>query len=257
MNWLNCLRRWRQHSLLRHARIPQRLWAIIETDVLAHYSLNPTELLKLRELASLFLQEKTINGAGGLIVDDYIRSVIAAEACLLILYLGLDYYQGRQEIIVYPDSFVTSRTAQDDSGVIQQNHLVLEGEAWSRGPVILSWTDAQPGTQHHKKGANVILHEFAHKLDMLNGAANGMPPLHTTVNIQEWTRVFTHAFDNLQNRILHRHCPSINPYAAQNPAEFFAVVSEEYFETPKVLQATHPELYEQLRLFYRNRGKDV
>lgn len=256
MKWLNRLKRWRQYSLLRHTRIPEPLWARIEKDVLAQYSLDPAELIKLRELASLFLQEKTINGAAGLLVDDYIRSVIAAEACLLILYLGLDYYQGWQEIIVYPDSFITSRTTQDDTGVIQQNHLVLEGEAWGRGPVILSWADAQPGIQHHKNGSNVILHEFAHKLDMLNGAANGMPPLHTTMNIQDWTRVFTRAFDTLQNRIRHRHCPSINPYAAQNPAEFFAVVSEEYFETPKELHATHPELYEQLKLFYRNRGQD-
>lgn len=251
MKWLNRFRRWRIQNLLRHSRIPQRLWERVVKDTLAQYYLDQSELQKLRELASLFLHEKTINGAGGLDVDDYIRSVIAAEACLLILYLGLDYYDGWQEIIVYPDSFVISRSAQDETGVVQEQRVVLGGEAWGRGPVILAWADAWPGARPHGKGSNVILHEFAHKLDMLNGVANGMPPLHADMDIKTWTKVFTRAYGDLQKQIIRHHRTRIDPYGAENPAEFFAVVSEEFFEVPVSLHDTHPELYGQLSLFYR------
>ncbi len=179
------------------------------------------------------------------------RTVIAAEACLLILNLGLEFYEGWHEIIVYPDSFVVAREGQDEAGVIHKQHALLGGEAWGRGPVILAWEDCRPGANPHGPGSNVILHEFAHKLDMLNGAANGMPPLHADMDRAVWARIFTRADAELHLQISRYQATHIDAYGAESPAEFFAVVSEEFFERPGHIHTWYPELYQQLSLFYR------
>ena len=251
MSWLNRIQRWRKQNLLRHSRIPLGIWEQVVANALAHYHLTPHELQSLRELSSLFLHYKTISSAGGLEIDAYMRAVIAAEACLLILYLDLDYYDGWIEIIVYPDSFVVTREGQDDIGVVQEQRSVLGGESWSRGPVILAWEDARPGARPHGSCSNVILHEFAHKLDMLDGAANGIPPLHANMDRSGWTTIFTHAYSDLQQQVIRHHRTRIDPYGAENPAEFFAVVTEEFFECPLRLHDWHPDVYRQLSLFYR------
>ena len=249
--FLNRIWRWRKQWLLRHHRIAFRLWERVVEDALAHYRLDHHELHRLRELTSQFLHDKVINGAGGLEVDAYMRAVIAAEACLLILNLGLEFYEGWQEIIVYPDSFVVAREGQDDAGVIHKGHAVLGGESWGRGPLILAWEDCRPGAYIHGPGSNVILHEFAHKLDMLNGAANGLPPLHADMDRAAWTRIFTRADSELHSQISRHQATHIDAYGAESPAEFFAVVTEEFFEQPAELLTWYPELYEQLALFYR------
>jgi Mlc titration factor MtfA (ptsG expression regulator) len=247
MNITRWLRRAVEARRLRKSRIPEALWR----DTLAQrkllQSLNPAERHRLRELASRFLQVKTFSGANEFMVSDEIRTLIAAQACLLILELDLSYFDGWYEIIVYPDTFVVQRDRVDASGVVQQSHDVLGGESWQRGPVILSWADAQSG----ETGANVILHEFAHKLDMLNGAANGMPPLHKTMRRETWTQVFQQAYDDLSHQITSHHHSVINPYALTNPAEFFAVTTELFFENPQQLVHSYPALYDQLRQFYR------
>jgi Mlc titration factor MtfA (ptsG expression regulator) len=248
---LSRFKRWRTQRILRQARIPLALWERVMDDALAHYRLDHQELHRLRELASLFLHRKVVTGAGGLEIDDYIRAVIAAEACLLILNLELDWYEGWREIIVYPGSFVVAREEQDELGLVHEQRAVLGGEAWGRGPVILAWEDARPESHPHGTGSNVILHEFAHKLDMLNGAANGMPPLHRDMNRSEWTRTFSHAYAQLQHQLARHHRTRIDPYAAENPAEFFAVVTEEFFEIPVGLYEYDPAVYHQLSRFYR------
>ena len=227
------------------------LWEQISNEALARYHLSPHELHRLRELASLFLHYKKFSGAGGQVLDDRMRALIAAEACLLILELDREYFDGWLEIIIYPDFFVVEREEQDASGLVHKRRAVLGGEAWGRGPVILAWGDAQPGASARARSSSVILHEFAHKLDMLNGAANGMPPLHPDVNRYDWTRIFNNAYEQLRARLdQHRHT-DIDPYAAENPAEFFAVLSEAFFLLPRQLHHDHPDLYDQLRLFYR------
>jgi len=170
---------------------------------------------------------------------------------LLILELGPEYFDGWLEIIVYPGSFVVEREQQDVAGLVHKRRAVLGGEAWGRGPVILAWDDAQPDALTRSEGSSVILHEFAHKLDMLNGAANGMPPLHPDMNRHDWTRIFNHAYEQLRARIDQQLRTDIDPYAAENPAEFFAVISEAFFLLPTRLHHDHPDLYDQLRLFYR------
>lgn len=243
-------RAWLQHVMFR-SRIPYSLWheSLISAPVLAR--LSQREQHRLRKLASLFLHEKSITGAGGLAVDSTMRVYIAAQACLLILNLDLDYFQGWSEVIVYPDSFVIQREEYDDSGVVHETRRALAGEAWDRDPVILSWSDAKPGIRPHGPASNVILHEFAHKLDMLNGVANGMPPLHNNLVRENWTASLTQAYESLYRQLERHHHTTIDPYAAENPAEFFAVLTGVFFEKPDVLHNLYPQVYEQLSMFYR------
>jgi len=227
---MNRLQRWWQQRFLRKHRIPLPLWetALSQAPVLA--GLDSAGRHRLRETASHFLHDKSIGGAQGLAVNDEMRVIIAAQACLLILNLDLDYFAGWREVIVYPDSFVVAHEEHDAAGVVHRTRHALGGEAWGQGPVILSWRDAQPGAHPHGHGSNVILHEFAHKLDMLNGAANGMPPLHADMSRPAWTAALAAAYDDLRLRMQHHHPIAIDPYAAENPAEFFAVVTETFFE---------------------------
>ncbi len=243
--------RWWEQRQLSHALIPAALWQRVVEDSLTGFYLEHHELDRLRELASLFLLRKAVNGAGGLEVDDYMAAVIAANACLLILELDLDYYDGWVEVIVYPEAFVVTREVRDEMGVVHKKRTILGGEAWSRGPLILSWKDARPDASRHAQGSNVILHEFAHKLDMLDGSADGTPPLHPDMELRNWIDTFTETYDCLRERIEKHRGTSIDPYAAENPAEFFAVVSEEFFAAPAHLHLHHADVYQQLRLFYR------
>lgn len=239
-----------QHVLFR-SRIPYPLWhkAVEAAPVLAH--LDRRELHRLRKLASLFLNEKSITGAGGQDVDDFMRVYIAAQACLLILNLDLDDFKGWSEVIVYPDTFVIQRPEYDANGLVHETRRALAGEAWQRGPVILSWSDARPGSHPHGPASNVILHEFSHKLDMLNGSANGMPPLHSNMVREEWTAALSQAYENLRHQVERHHHTAIDPYAAENPAEFFAVLTEVFFMQPAVLHRQYPKVYREMSLFYR------
>jgi Mlc titration factor MtfA (ptsG expression regulator) len=248
---LTRVRRWWRQQRLRRARIPAHHWqqCVAQLPVLSH--LSRQELLRLRELASLFLHEKTFIGAGGLQVDDAMRVVIAAQACLLVLNLGLDWYDGWHEVIVYPDTFVVEHQERDVAGVVHATRRALGGESWGRGPLILSWADAQPGAHPHGAGSNVVLHEFAHKLDMLTGAANGMPPLHRDMLREAWTQALSQAYANFYQEVERHHHTRIDPYAAESPAEFFAVLSEVFFEAPQRLYQLYPAVYVQLSLFYR------
>jgi len=245
------LKRLRSARSLRRFRIPALRWRDTIEQVAVLQRLNHAERHHLRELAGDFLRKKTINGAGGLGVNAEMRTLIAAQACLLILRLDLSYFEGWYEIIVYPDSFVVRRNETDAIGLVHEARQVLGGEAWGRGPVILSWSDARPEAQAHDSGSNVILHEFAHKLDMLNGAANGMPPLHKEMQREVWTRVFQDAYNDLSQTLLSNQRSDINPYAAESPAEFFAVTTELFFECPHRLMRLFPTVYAQLRQFYR------
>lgn len=244
LSWFN---RSREARLLRKQRIPELRWRDTIAQLPMLQQLSSAERHRLRELASEFLCAKVCGGEGGLSVTDEMRTLIAAQACLLVLELDLSYFDGWYEIIVYPDSFVVRHEEVDTNGLVHESQRILGGESWSAGPVILSWADAYP----QRATGNVILHEFAHKLDMLNGAANGMPPLHKNMHQETWTKVFQHAYDNIGFRWVHHHHSCIDSYALENPAEFFAVVSETFFMDPHCLHQTYPSLYDQLRQFYR------
>lgn len=248
---LNWFKRRLTARRLRKSRIPELRWR----DTIAHSSLlqqlSHNEQHRLRELASRFLQIKTFSGAGGLNVTDLMQDLIAAQACLLILELDMSYFDGWQEIIIYPQAFIVRRDVTDSVGLVREVRQVLGGEAWGRGPVILSWSDIEPEMASPHYGSNVILHEFAHKLDMLNGEANGMPPLHTSMQRETWTQVFEQAYEKLNTQLSSYHHAEIDPYAAENPAEFFAVTTECFFEAPQHLHHAYGDVYAQLRQFYR------
>lgn len=251
-------RRCRLSRILLRKRIAEPVWMRVVEDVPVIARLTTKERHHLRELASLFLHQKVIVAEGGMELDDYRRALIASQACLLVLNLGLEYYSGWVEVIVYPGAFVVPQQRLDEAGVVHQSNSMLGGEAWGRGPVILSWENIRP--QHstaRDHGINVVLHEFAHKLDMLNGSANGMPPLHPSMHPAQWTEDFSHAYQRMLRQVEHGHHGRIDPYAVESPAEFFAVVTEFFFERPVVLKQELPAVYGQLAEFYQQQPLDT
>jgi Mlc titration factor MtfA (ptsG expression regulator) len=207
------------------------------------------ELDPLRELTVLFLHEKSIQGAAGMIVTDAVRTAIAAQACLLILHLGLEYYRGWVEVIVYPGEFVAEYDYIDESGVAHRVEHPMSGESWQNGPVILSWADAQEAGRGY--AYNVVIHEFAHKLDMLNGEPNGFPPLHADMSRARWSSVLSAAYDSFCRDVEDGHDTALDDYAAESPAEFFAVMTEAFYESPLTVLRVFPDVYGELARFYR------
>jgi len=248
---MNRLRHWWQQHHRNKSRIAPPLWEHALGHAAVLHRLDRNQRLRLRQLAGHFMRIKTVGGAQGLYVNDEMRVFIAAQACLLILELDFGYFDGWHEVIVYPGSFLVAREEYDEAGVVHQYRHALNGEAWGRGPVILSWQDIRPGVQPHGPGSNVILHEFAHKLDLLNGAANGMPPLHSGMSRPAWTRALSTAYRDLCDKVDHGRHTDIDPYACESPAEFFAVFTENFFERPELLQEMYPAVYQQFALFYR------
>jgi Mlc titration factor MtfA (ptsG expression regulator) len=242
-------REWRRQRTLEARPLDERAFATVLESFSFLSVLDGTERDRLERWATLFLSEKRVHGAGGLRLDDLMRYAIAAQACMLILELDLEYFRGWSEIIVYPDEFVAPREFVDEAGVVHAHREVLAGEAWLGGPVILSWADAAPG--RYADGVNVVLHEFAHKLDMLNGGTDGFPPLHRDMSRAAWRRAFESAYGDFRERVDGGEDTLIDPYAAEHPGEFFAVMTETFFEMPEALKREYPDVYGQLALFYR------
>jgi len=243
----------RYHALriLRRHPIADEAWFGVTRRIDLVQALAPVERARLRELATLFLHAKRFTGVQGLTITDDIRISVAAQACLEILNLDPDAFIGWVEIIVYPGAFRVARETRDEDGIVHEEANALSGESWSRGPVILSWEDICRDSFSPRPGRNVVIHEFAHKLDMLNGRANGMPPLHPDMSIADWTAALSEAFDLLRCRVEHHHRPHINAYAATNPAEFFAVICEYFFTAPETLHKYCPEVYHQLETYFQ------
>jgi MtfA peptidase len=246
---LKAFKRWRRKRILARDAMDPLLWAQTLARLPFLRGLTDEERERLRLCAVLFLHYKSIQGAAGLFVDESMRLMIAAQACILILNLDIDYYQGWSEVIVYPDEFVPTIEYTDEVGVVHRDREPRAGEAWLRGPLILSWADVPPASG--TDGVNVVIHEFAHKLDMLNGDANGFPPLHRGMSREEWSLAFSAAYADFERRIeAHEELP-LDPYASESPGEFFAVMSEAFFEIPHVVLTYYPQVYRQLHQFYR------
>lgn len=246
---LRRVREWQRRRVLARHRIDDVAWAAVVERVPFLADLSEQERARLKDWTALFLHQKQIHGAGGYEVDEGTRLVIAAQACLLILNLDLDYYRDWVEVIVYPDEFVPQREYVDEAGVVHVVREPLAGESWLQGPVILSAADVDPAW--HEGPLNVVIHEFAHKLDMLNGDANGMPPLHPDMEPEAWKKAFEQAYHDLRRRAERRLPTPIDAYGAESPGEFFAVASESFFQAPHTLLAAYPAVYEQMRQFYR------
>jgi Mlc titration factor MtfA (ptsG expression regulator) len=269
---------WLRRRALSRAAIDEAAWrdALARCRVASHLDLAATG--RLRELVTLFLDRKQFTAAGGLELDDAMRLAIALQACVPVLELGIDSYAPWLEVIVYPDEFIVEREHVDDAGVVHEVREPLSGESWAGGPVVLSWADVEAANPDEP--FNVVLHEVAHKLDMLDGAADGIPPLHAGMSRAAWHGAFSEAYDDFVDRVEqlerleHRSTRSrrrlpvsdtlefssldrrwaalpLDPYAGQDAAEFFACASEAFFEAPARLGAAYPAVYEQLAGFFR------
>ena len=220
---------------------------------------------RLRGLSARFLAAKHFSGTHELEVSDVMRVEVAAQACILVLELGAEWYEGWSEVIVYPSQFMPEREVVDEDGVVHVTRDAMAGEAWLGGPVILSYEDIALSADEASRvaGYNVVIHEFAHKLDMRNGEPNGYPPLHRDMSVRAWRLAFSAAYDDFCKRVdaadrlrgaraqAALDALPMDPYASESPAEFFAVGSEAFFETPELLAPAYPAVYEQFRLFYR------
>ena len=239
---------YRRNRILEKEHIDDALWEEVVRRFAFLGALDDGERERLRRWAVLFLHEKKLFAAGGLKLDDRMRLSIAAQACLLILDLDLDYYRGWTEVIVYPDEFIPEIEYTDEAGVVHAIREPASGESWQGGPVVLSWADvAWPGDGG---GYNVVIHEFAHKLDMLTGDADGCPPLHRGMSTKAWRDDFTTAYHDFCERVDGGEDTLIDPYACESHSEFFAVMSEAFFELPAAVRDEYPAVYDHLSALY-------
>lgn len=245
----NKIRNWRIRRIVARHPIAESLWQDALQRCVPAQRLGASDQAALRVLATLFLERKSVEPVKGLPLDDADLVLLATHACVPILKLGMDWYDGWRSIIVYPDAFIPRRQKIDAAGVVHQSDTMLAGEAWGRGPVILSWANVLDAGK--KPGRNVIIHEMAHKLDILNGDANGFPPLHRRMDRRVWSQIFSSAWDLLKEEQRNGTELPMDPYALESPAEFFAVASEQFFEAPATLREHLPDVCQQLEQFYR------
>jgi len=248
---------WRIYSRRRQARrdrllrqpLPEEYIHILE-DKVPLYAILPDKLRHaLHGRINIFLNEKKFIGCAGFTITDEVRLTIAGNACILLLNRANYRFTGFTSILVYPDTYVAEETTYD--GVVETHGQESRaGESWHRGPVVLAWSDVVHGTLHERDGHNVVLHEFAHKLDEENTIMDGLPVLRNSADYQEWAEVLTREYDALVMKAEHHDKSVMDQYGAVSPAEFFAVATETFFEKPGEMQEKLTELYQQLNKFY-------
>jgi MtfA peptidase len=245
------LRRLRRKQVLRTAAIPDALWtrACAALPFLARHTAE--ERARLRDLVVLFLDAKSIVGAQGHEVTPLQRTIIAIQACVPVLNLDLALYDNFENVVVYPGEFVPGWEYEDEYGVVHRQNDALAGEAMHGGPVILSWPDVEASADWDKAQMNLVIHEFAHKIDMADGDANGCPPLSDDRARRAWQQVMRDAFADFCARVAAGEETAIDPYAAESPGEFFAVLSEVFFAEPELLRDEYAAVYGEFVRFYR------
>jgi len=212
--------------------------------------LPPRLQAELRGHLQVFLAEKRFVGCAGLAVTDLMRVTIAAQACLLMLGRDADYFPFLREVLVYPSAFVVERLQADPNGVHTHLNRTLSGESSSNGQVVLSWDDALEGARDGDDGRNVVIHDFAHQLDQEFGPANGAPLLATRADYARWSDVLAASFESLRRQLAAGLPTLLDPYGAQDPAEFFAVACEVFFERGEAMARVEPALYGELRRYF-------
>jgi len=219
--------------------------------------LPPADRQELEGHIRVFLAEKRFEGCGGQEITDEVRVLIAAQACLLLLHRDTDCYPLLHSILVYPSSYVAKTWHREKDGTITEENQARGGESWPHGTVVLAWDGAFAGAVELNKGRNLVLHEFAHQLDEEDGVADGAPLLsgsnlwQVRHRYQTWAKVLSEEFQQLRRAAEDGQETVLDTYGAKNPAEFFAVATETFFEKPGRLQERHPALYAQLKEFYR------
>ncbi|HRG98420.1 MAG TPA: zinc-dependent peptidase [Polyangiaceae bacterium] len=239
----------RRREALRAEPFPEAWREILQRNVRHAARLTPDERAELEQLTRIFLAEKTFEGCDGLELTDEIRVTIAGQACLLLLNRETDVYPELEIVLVYPHAYRAPARRQSGAVVLEGEEARL-GESWSRGMVVLAWDHVATAGHHLGGGHNVVLHEFAHQLDAEEGDMDGVPELDSNARYLGWARTFGEEFQELTQRLHAGRRSDIDPYGAASPAEFFAVVTEMFFERPRALRRGHPELYAELAAFY-------
>ena len=231
---------------------PEQWNQLIRDNLVHDRHLTSEQQKKLRRLVQIFIAEKNWEGCGGLVMTDEIKVSIAAQACLLVVGMDEDqFFDHVLSILVYPTGYVAGGTHVSSNGLVLEGGQPRLGEAWWRGPVVLSWAEAQAGGRMETPGRNLVLHEFAHQLDMLNGRiTDGTPPLNSRAKYDRWVSVLGPEFDRLVENCRGGYHGFIDCYGATNPAEFFAVITETFFERPNALKSHHEAAYEVLSEYY-------
>jgi MtfA peptidase len=244
------LRRKRRNRMQK--RLFPSLWnAIAENNLPIYLRLSPAERRRLQGHIQVFLAEKQFIGCGGLQVTEEMKLIIAAVACLLLLNERGEYFPKLRSILIYPSTYFVNQTVAIDNYVVAERRDARLGESWTKDQLILSWQQVQGDTQNWSDGHNVVLHEFAHQLDQENGKAEGVPILPRQSDYAIWSRVMTAEYQQLCHDVQQGVETVIDSYGATNPAEFFAVATETFFEKPQQLLQLHPALYELLKKYYQ------
>ncbi|MCW5660366.1 MAG: zinc-dependent peptidase [Burkholderiaceae bacterium] len=241
--WLSRLRAQREQRIVRRRAISDELWleTLASLPFLARWS--AADLEALRRMTSLFLDEKEFAGAGGLEVTDAMAVRIAVQACLPVLRLGVQPYRGFVGIVVHPDEVVAPREVMDDDGVVHNYDEVLSGEAMEGGPLMLSWTDVHAAGESADWAYNVVIHEFAHVIDMGDGEADGVPPLSGVESRRRWRELIQAEYEQFCRWTDEGRDTVLDPYGASEIGEFFAVAVEAFFVAPVDMRGQHPQLY--------------
>lgn len=240
----------RRRAVLRAQPVPDAWPPILEADVPAYRRLPADLRAQLHGHMHVFLAEKHFEGCNGFEITDEVRVTIAGSACLLLLNRDTRYYPDLVTILVYPDIFYAD-VEDADGHIVSEYKEDRSGESWDLGVVILSWKDAVEHASTGRAGYNVALHEFAHQLDMENGAMDGMPRLSGAAERDAWRSAFTAAYDHFERAAAANRRTLVDPYGAGDPAEFFAVVTESFFERPLALRREYAALYDVLARYYR------
>ena len=242
---------WLRGLIASRPEIADDAWHALMSRSRLFAKLDAGDRAGLRALSARFLARKTFTAAGGHALTDEQRLAIAALACLPILHLGFDWLGGWREVIVYPGEFRVKREHHDErTGVVTEGEDELIGEAWERGPVILSWADVATDLKQPFDGFNVVAHEIAHKLDMLDGAMNGVPRLPREIARRDWIETLQKSYDTLARAVDRGRETFVDPYAAESADEYFACVSELHFSDPNGLARAEPAVAALLARFY-------
>ncbi len=243
-------KKWRRNRLAGR-KFPDQWLEIIKRNVPIYRLLSAADQKELQRHILIFISEKGFEGCGGLKITDEIKVTIAAQACILLLHRKTEYYPGLSSILVYPRSYIARSTRHLAGGIVAEGMDVRLGESWHHGSVVLSWDDVRRSAADIHDGHNVALHEFAHQIDSSFAKGDGTPVLKSASTFIAWARILQKEYQKLQRQVSRNSVTILDKYGAVNPAEFFAVATEYFFEKPKQLHRLHSELYEELKRFYQ------
>jgi Mlc titration factor MtfA (ptsG expression regulator) len=241
----------RRRKKIASRPFPEAWLVLLKKNVPLYHRLPEADQEELRRHILIFMAEKRFEACGGLRMTDQIKITIAAHACILLLHRQTDYYPGLKSILVYPRAYVAANVHHVVAGTLVETDDVRLGESWHHGSVVLSWDDVRRSAADVHDGQNVVFHEFAHQLDSSGGKGDSTPVLRDRSSFITWARALGEDFENFQRAIEEDRAEVLDEYGATDPAEFFAVATECFFEIPEDLQRTYPRLYEELKRFYQ------